>query len=457
MLKHAFSPLANNRWSSAALFLLLSISLLVKPSNYLAPLMVLLASACTWQLWRSTSRTLPREFRYFRYFLWAACLLAACWWVDNLRSSTHWRDIQLDKPLKVLALLPCAAYLLRYPPRAIWLWLGAATGAIACGILALYQVQVLQIPRAGGSYINPIEFGDTSIQLALISLCGTQANHQHPRRLPLLIFLVTGFTLGVVGCVLSGTRGAWLAGLVALGFLGWWYLGRHSKSRLLLVMLSLALTTTLIAQYVPVAERLHTMRQQISSYWQQSDATTSIGARLQMWQFAADLAQQRPLIGWAQKGYDDERHQQLAQGRLDPFLASFNHPHNDYLDTAAKHGLPGLLALLACHLFALMYFWQVALRTPKAWPLAQQAQHSALCAVGMMLPLLFASFGLTDTHITSSRTVVMYFFLAAFLMALVETSYYSNDKAHCGTQSITHTHNRPTPVASSHLAQPVQH
>lgn len=39
----------------------------------------------------------------------------------------------------------------------------------------------------------------------------------------------------------------------------------------------------------------------------------------------------------------------------------------------------------------------------------------------MMVPLLFASFGLTDTHITSSRTfVVMYFCLAAFLMAMLE-------------------------------------
>ena len=38
----------------------------------------------------------------------------------------------------------------------------------------------------------------------------------------------------------------------------------------------------------------------------------------------------------------------------------------------------------------------------------------------MLLPVLFAGFGLTDTHITSSRTVVMYFYLAAFIMALLE-------------------------------------
>lgn len=404
-------------WNSTALFVLLSISMLIKPSNYLAPLMVLLASACTWQLWRNEARPLPREFRYF---LWAACLLAASWWVDNLRSSTHWREIQLDKPLKVLALLPCATYLLHRPPRAIGLWLGAACGAIACGLVALYQVQVLHIPRAGGGYINPIEFGDTSIQLALISLCGTQAVLQHPRRLPLLILMTVGFTLGVVACVLSGTRGAWLAGLLATGFLGWWQLSRHSKRLSALVVVLMFSVAALLVQHAPVAER-QTIWQDVVSYRTQGNAATSIGARLQMWQFAADLAQQRPLVGWAQKGYDDERSRQLEQGRLDPFLASFNHPHNDYLDAAAKRGLPGLLTLLACHLFALMYFWRAARHMPKTWSQTQQSRHLALCAVGLLLPMLFATFGLTDTHITSSRTVVMYFFLAAFLMALIET------------------------------------
>lgn len=407
-----------NNWSSAALFLLLSCSMLIKPSNYLAPLIVLIASALTWRTWRNDTQRLPRAFRWF---LWATCLLAASWLIDNLFSSAHWRNFTLDKPLKVIALLPCAAYLLRYPPKSAWLWIGAAVGAMACGLFAIYQVQVLHYPRAGGHYINPIEFGDTSTQLALLCLCGTQAIHQHPRRLPCLVLMVAGFTLGVVGSVLSGTRGAWLAGLAGLTFLAWWYLGRYSKRLLALVMLAVCLTALLFAQYGPVHQRLQVMHQEIRIYRTQGNAATSIGARLQMWQFASNLAQRRPLVGWAQKGYDSERKQQLEEGRLDPFLASFNHPHNDYLDAAAKRGLPGLLILLSCHLFAFAYFWQAARRTSSACPPALQAQRLALCAAGMLLPVLFASFGLSDTHITSSRTLVMYFFLAAFIMALIET------------------------------------
>jgi O-antigen ligase len=291
---------------------------------------------------------------------------------------------------------------------------------MACGLLAIYHVHVLHYPRAGDTYINPIEFGDTCTQLALISLCGTQVALQHPRRIPCLWFLITGFTLGVVGSVLSGTRGAWLAGLITLTFLGWWYVGRHSKRLLALVVLAVGLTAALLAQYAPVAERLQTMRQEINNYQQQGNAASSVGARMQMWQFASALAQQRPLLGWAQKGYDAERTRQLEQNQLDPLLANFNHPHNDYLDAAAKRGLLGLLILLTCHFTCFWYFWRAARATPGDLPPQARAERLTLCAVGMMVPLLFASFGLTDTHITSSRTVVMYFCLAAFLMAMLE-------------------------------------
>ena len=86
-----------NNWSSAALFLLLSCSMLIKPSNYLAPLIVLIASALTWRTWRNDTQRLPRAFRWF---LWATCLLAASWLIDNLFSSAHWRNFTLDKPLR---------------------------------------------------------------------------------------------------------------------------------------------------------------------------------------------------------------------------------------------------------------------------------------------------------------------------------------------------------------------
>lgn len=405
----------NRHWSTIALVLLLSCSMLIKSSNYLAPVMLLLASMLTWRTWRHDSHSLPREFRWF---LWAICLLAASWLLDNVWSGQGLRN--LDKPLKLVVLFPCAAYLLRYPPKSVWLWIGAAAGAIACGLLAIYHVHVLHYPRAGDTYINPIEFGDTCTQLALISLCGTQVALQHPRRIPFLLLLIAGFTLGVVGSVLSGTRGAWLAGLITLTFLGWWYVGRHSKRLLALVVLAVGLTAALLAQYAPVAERLQTMRQEISNYQRQGNAASSVGARIQMWQFASALAQQRPLLGWAQKGYDAERTRQLEQNQLDPLLANFNHPHNDYLDAAAKRGLPGLLILLACHFTCFWYFWRAARATPGDLPPQARAERLTLCAVGMMVPLLFASFGLTDTHITSSRTVVMYFCLAAFLMAMLE-------------------------------------
>lgn len=404
-------PALAAHWSNIALFLLLSCSMLIKPSNFLAPLMLLAASVPAWRSWKRELVALPREFRWF---CWAVCLLAISWLLDSLLSG---QGLRLDKALKIIALVPCALYLLRRPPQAVWLWLGAALGAIACGLVAIYQVQVLHLPREGNTYINPIEFGDTSTQLALLCLCGTQAVWRHPRRMLLVALLIAGFTLGITGSVLSGTRGAWLAGLIALAFLGWWYVGQHSKRLLAVLVVCMGASCIMMAQYGPIHARLQAMHQEINRYRLQGHAATSVGARLQMWQFASALTAQRPLTGWGQKGYDAERLQQVEQGRLDPLLGGFNHPHNDYLDASAKRGIPGLLILLACHLCCLLYFWRAAKRQPQT---GDAAERQALCAAGMLLPVLFAGFGLTDTHITSSRTVVMYFYLAAFIMALLE-------------------------------------
>ena len=45
----------------------------------------------------------------------------------------------------------------------------------------------------------------------------------------------------------------------------------------------------------------------------------------------------------------------------------------------------------------------------------------ALCMAGMMLPFVFFGFGLTDSPITSNGTIVLYFYLATILMAMVLT------------------------------------
>ena len=169
-----------------------------------------------------------------------------------------------------------------------------------------------------------------------------------------------------------------------------------------------------MTQYAPVRTRLQEIREEIVTYRLQGNAATSVGARMEMWQFAASLFIERPWIGWTQKGYDNERIRQINQGQIHAFIHEFNHPHNDYLDAAAKRGVFGLGVLLACHLACLVYFWR-AVRHNESHP-----EIRALVAVGLLIPLLFASFGLTDTHITSNRSVVMYFYLAAFIMALVE-------------------------------------
>ena len=83
-------PALAAHWSNIALFLLLSCSMLIKPSNFLAPLMLLAASVPAWRSWKRELAALPREFRWF---CWAVCLLAISWLLDSLLSGQGLLDV----------------------------------------------------------------------------------------------------------------------------------------------------------------------------------------------------------------------------------------------------------------------------------------------------------------------------------------------------------------------------
>src|SRR5690606_14563552 len=119
-----------------------------------------------------------------------------------------------------------------------------------------------------------------------------------------------GFVLGLVGCLLSGTRGAWLALILVLPVLGWNRLRAAPARRRRQITLG-CLAAAVVA--VSAAALLHpdVMKKRVTEIVQQGEQFIdaergkrpvpkhlgSIGIRLEQWQVGLQIAREHPLFG----------------------------------------------------------------------------------------------------------------------------------------------------------------
>lgn len=399
--------LPDHFWSSLALFLLPALSL-VLPSGYsYGPALLILVSLFSIRVWWGKWQ-LPKEV----WWMWISfALLALSWLIDNWISGE--RGSAVEKPLKMLMTLPCLLYMAQRPPQSRWLWHGLVIGALGAVGTALYEVfQHLEAWRAGGfradGYTNAIQFGNIALLLGLLALCGW--NVGAPRRALWRAWLVTGFASGLLASLLSGSRGGWLA-LALVTALAMLYLLSIGHWRAIALVAVLSLGGTWVALNIPqlhLQERISQAKNEVRAYKEQGNAATSVGARLQMWNFGWHLYLEKPLFGWAQQGYMERKRQAIDAKQLDPSLAEFNHPHNELLDAAAKRGTVGLLILLAAYASPLLLFFRLLRSTGNF-------KARALCMAGAVLPVAYFGFGLTQAFLPHNSGVTVYVFLLSSL------------------------------------------
>lgn len=402
--------LPDHFWSSLALFLLPALSL-VLPSGYsYGPALLILVSLFSIRVWWGKWQ-LPKEV----WWMWISfALLALSWLIDNWISGE--RGSALEKPLKMLMTLPCLLYLTQRPPKARWLWHGVVIGAIGAAGIALYQAsQLIYLVRTGefraNGFTNAIQFGNIALLLGIISICGWKAAPS--RRVLWRLWLITGFASGLLASLLSSSRGGWLSlallalvGALSLVFKRRW----HASIRLTV----LCIAGTWIALQVPqlhLQKRITLAKAEVRAFQQQGKADTSVGARLQMWQFAWKLYREKPLLGWTQQGYMEKKQSSVAAKQLDPLLGEFNHPHNDALDAASKRGTVGLLILLLVYATPFILFL-------KSYSEADQSAHKAVCMAGMVMPIAYFGFGLTQAFLPHTSGIVIYVYASCLLATL---------------------------------------
>lgn len=340
-------------------------------------------------------------------FFYAMVLL-----VTNLLHGERWGAYHVV--LAIVLLVPGWRYLAHSQVQLDWLWRGAAAGALLSFAVALYQVFVLNIERAG-EHINPIPFGNISLLLSAAALAGIHMLNGQPRRRSSLFLYFAGALAGVGASLLSGTKGSWLAVAVVI-FVAYRATGA-SVARWKLNVAGLAflglLVTMALRPEVSVVPRLKDTADAVQRWLATGDASNdSFGHRMQMWQFGGTVASEQMLIGFGKEGMIERKWQAIQTGQFDTAIGKYVTLHNEFLNMWVTKGALGTIALLWVYGSALMLF--VSLREH---PLPSVR---SLSTAGTALIVLYILFGLWEVafQLNSYRNVFL-FWVVSLLGLLV--------------------------------------
>lgn len=318
--------------------------------------------------------------------------------------------------LKYLAALACLGFLMAAPPRPGALWAGLAVGGLGSGVLALVQTAGLGLVRANG-FTNAIQYGNLSLLIGVMALTVLLVlGPWLPARQR--AWLGAGGVLGLVGSLLSQTRGGWLALLLIAPVLTLVLARRGLGRRVLHAALAAGVAGALAWPFMhgELQARLDLAGSEVRAYVERHDAATSIGQRLEHWRLAARMGAERPLLGWGST-YGAEKQRQVEAGLADPFVLKFDHAHNEWLDMFARRGLIGVLLLLLYLLVPLWLFWPRVSETGAARADARAATRFALSLVGILLPLGYLGFGLTQVFFSHNSGHLFYLFMLILVHA----------------------------------------
>nr|WP_314625154.1 O-antigen ligase family protein [uncultured Janthinobacterium sp.] len=399
--------------TSVCVFLFFALALAVTSGYSLGALILLLSS--TILLWKRPRLNLQRR----DYLIIATLLGYFCIYTLNmLYHGDQARD--LDMPSRTLLAIPVLLLLLAYPPRPAAWWAGVPIGAIAGATLAVWQFCALHMDRPQAATSNAIHYGNVSILLGMLALCGLGWARQQRHRGAWTLLLIAGGVAGVTGSVISGSRGGWLVLPVCVCLFAIHYTqgrGKHYVAAVLAAFLALSVVAYAVPES-PVRERVAFAIDDLQKFKQSDNVTTSIGQRIEMWRTALELSTEHIWFGLGSKGYMAAKQLLVKEGEMDKMIVNHTNAHNDYIDALVKRGLIGLATLLLLFFLPLVLFAKALHRGNEA------ARPYALA--GVVLCICYPIFGLT----TSSLTLNIGIFMLVFPLVMLWAQLRQQERSH---------------------------
>ncbi|WFE72457.1 O-antigen ligase [Halomonas sp. M1] len=313
-----------------------------------------------------------------------------------------------DKPIRFLLALPALLMVMAYPPRLSWLWVGLAFGAIGAGGWASWQKLVENAWRATG-YTQVIQFGNLSMLMGILCLAGLGWAWLQPRRKSWLTLMLIGAFMGFLGSLFSGSRGGWIGipFVLLVLYRGYGYSFSKLAKGVVGIGIIVAAATIYAVPQFGVQQRVHQAFDDIANYASGENRSNSVGARFEMWRGASQLILEKPFTGWGSNGYQEGIETLAYNGKINPNVVHYKHPHNEFLDAWAKRGLIGLVVLLALYLIPMRFFSR-QLNSP-------DLELRSLAVAGVLLPVAYIDFGFSQAFLTHNSGVMMFVFWLAVL------------------------------------------
>jgi O-antigen ligase len=317
-------------------------------------------------------------------------LMLACWVVYptftaiDLWFRTGWDWVLFQEPSRFLLVLPIFLMVRRVGLSKQAIMWGVLAGAIVAGSYGIYQKQVLGFGRAAGGTSGLIAaFGDISLILGVMCVALIQPYWRNSKGWLLIAFL--GLSLGVVGSLMSGTKGGW----ISMPILCWLVVDLLEKPTYLkrfIVLISFVLLAVIVWYYVPfIEQRMSVIVPAIDEYFVNGKvADGSAGIRLALWHAATLIFIDNPLFGTGPGTYYIEKLEYINAGLIPSEAAGFTGPHSQLFESLFESGIFGPIMVYSIYF---SFIWHCR---------KHFNQNKALSSAGVLMAAGFIDFGMVE-------------------------------------------------------------
>ncbi len=316
----------------------------------------------------------------------------------------------LEKHFWMLYFIP-VFYLFRYlrlNPAIFW-W-ASAIGAVITGLYTLQDTRWLTVSMRVKSAYHQIIFGDLALVMAFFSLTGLKFFWDERRGL--IALPLGGFCMGLLACIYSGTRGAWIA-LPVMVFLILWQYGPTMRPVWRFALGGFICMVFVLPFFFPQTQamsRVRRMVNEVDSYFK-GNFRGGADMRLEIWRASMAIIKSNSVLGAGPGGFNAKADALVKAGKVQPNVRRFTNSHNIYFSAMVECGVLGLLATLT--IFILPLALLITLR--------KAAPHRDAVFAGLILICGYLHFGLTETITARSAFVSFYVINLALLYSFVRS------------------------------------
>ena len=224
------------------------------------------------------------------------------------------------------------------------------------------------------------------------------------------IYSLFSAVLILAGIYVTGTRGVWIA-VVAVLFSLPFLLPRLTMRNKLSLAGAVLLFVAIFTQTPYFHERAKEALSDIKVYQEQgqSNPTTSVAERFDMWKASYYMFLKRPVFGIGTGAWRKGLEEVIEAGQVPGTLIKYGNPHNMFIEALTTRGIVGLAAL--CALLGYPAFLALRGRIPSA-----QAPYAVLI---LTASIGFAVGGLTDTLVIIRGVFTSYLIVIGLSLAVL--------------------------------------